>query len=51
MTLEDVVRIENYECTPNEKIIFKIANSLSLHDPSLVSIASAQWVPENEISN
>ena len=51
MTLEDVVRIENYECTPNEKIIFKIANSLSLHGPSLVAIATAQWVPENEISN
>ncbi len=51
MTLDDVVRIENYEWTPNEKIIFKIANSLSLHGHSLVAIATAQWIPENETSD
>jgi hydroxyacylglutathione hydrolase len=49
MTLEDVVRIENYEWTPNEKIILKIANALSLHGPSLVAIATAQWIPEKNI--
>ena len=35
MTLEDVVRIENYEWTPNKKIILQIANVLNLHGPSL----------------
>jgi hydroxyacylglutathione hydrolase len=48
MTLEDVIRIENYEWTPNEKIILKIANALSLHGPSLVAIANDQWIPKNE---
>jgi hydroxyacylglutathione hydrolase len=51
MTLEDVVRIENYEWIPNEKTIFKIANALSLHGPSLVAIATAQWIPKDETSD
>ena len=34
MIMEEVVRIENYEWTPNEKIILKIANTLSLLGPS-----------------
>ena len=42
MTLEDVVRIENYEWTPNEKIVFKIDNVLNLHIASLVTIATTQ---------
>ena len=46
MTLEDVVRIENYEWTPNEKSIFKIANALNLLGPSMVEINSAQLIPE-----
>jgi len=46
MTLEDVVRIENYEWTPNEKSIFKIANALNLLGPSMVEINTAQWIPE-----
>ena len=46
MTLEDVVRIENYEWTPNEKSIFKIANALNLLGPSMVEINTAQLIPE-----
>ena len=46
MTLEDVVRIENYEWTPNEKSIFKIANALNLLSPSMVEINTAQLILE-----
>jgi hypothetical protein len=45
MTLEDLVRIENYEWTPNKKSIFKIANALNLLGPSKVEINTAQWIP------
>ena len=51
MTLEDVVLIENYEWTPNEKSIFKIANALNLLGPSMADITTAQWIPENETSD
>jgi hypothetical protein len=43
MTLEDLVPIENYEWTPNEKIVFKIDNVLNLHIASLITIATTQW--------
>ena len=32
MPLEDIIRIENYEWTPKEAVVFKIANALNLHE-------------------
>jgi len=49
MTLQEIVRIENYEWTPQKKVIFKIADALNLHGPSLAAIAAAEWSPKKEI--
>ena len=32
MSIGDIARIENYEWIPEEKVVFKIANALSLHE-------------------
>ena len=49
MSVGDIARIENYEWVPEEKVVFKIANALDLHGPSLLAIAEEKWVPEKEI--
>ena len=46
MSIEDIVRIENYEWIPGEKVVFKIANALNLHGPSLAAIAGGKWAPK-----
>ena len=46
ISIEDIVRIENYEWIPEEKVIFKIANALNLHGPSLAAIAGGKWTPK-----
>ena len=43
--LEDIRRIENYELTPGDASIQKIASALDLHGPSLSVIANEAWVP------
>ncbi|HIB42852.1 MAG TPA: MBL fold metallo-hydrolase [Nitrospina sp.] len=48
MSLKDIIRIENYEWTPKEAVVFKIANALNLHGPSLAAIATGKWVPKKE---
>jgi hydroxyacylglutathione hydrolase len=48
MTLEDIIRIENYEWTPDKKVIFKMANALNLHGPCLAAIADSKWRPKRE---
>ena len=46
----DIIRIENYDWTPEEKDIFRIASVLNLHGPSLAAIAAGKWVPKKETS-
>ena len=46
IVLEDIVRIENYEWIPEERVIFKIAHVLDLHGPSLIAIAKDKWFPK-----
>ena len=46
MALKDIVRIENYEWIPEEKVVFKIADALNLHGPSLAAIAGGKWTPK-----
>ena len=48
ISLEDIVRIENYEWIPKEAIVIKIANALNLHGPSLAAIAAGKWAPKKE---
>ena len=48
MASGDVARLENYEWIPEEKIIFRIADALNLHGPSLAAIAAGKWVPKKE---
>ena len=51
INLSDIIRIENYDWTPEEKDIFKIASVLNLHGPSLAAIAAGKWVPEKETAD
>ena len=46
LLVKDVGRIENYEWIPPDETIFKIANSLHLHGPSLKAIANMEWGPK-----
>jgi glyoxylase-like metal-dependent hydrolase (beta-lactamase superfamily II) len=48
LSVGDIARIENYEWTPEEKVIFRIADVLDLHGPSLSAIAAGKWLPEKE---
>ena len=48
MSLRDIIRIENYEWTPKEAVVFKIASALDLHGPSLATIAAGKWTPKKE---
>ena len=45
---EDIARIENYEWVPEKKIVFRVANALNLHGPSLAAIAAGEWAPKKE---
>ena len=46
IALEDIRRMENYELTPDETSIEKLASALDLHAPSLLAIAHEAWSPE-----
>ena len=48
IALKDIVRIENYEWIPDEKVVFKLASALNLHGPSLAVIAAGKWTPKKE---
>lgn len=43
--LEDIRRIENYDLTPNDSVIGKLADALDLHAPSLIAVARETWAP------
>ena len=38
--------IENYEKAPDADVVFKLAEALDLHGPSLLAIAEERWEPE-----
>ncbi len=46
IALGDICRMENYELTPDEAVLQKLAVALDLHSPSLFAIAHDAWAPE-----
>lgn len=45
ISLAEIARIENYQFTPPDAAIQKLADALDLHGPSLVAIAKGDWIP------
>jgi len=42
----DIQRIESYQLTPEDSVVFKLAKALDLDGPTLIDIAQERWEPE-----
>jgi len=46
LSVHDIVKIENYELTPEDSDSIRLANALELDGPALIEIARERWEPE-----
>ena len=43
---QDIQRIENYDLTPSDANVLKLAKALDLDGPALINIAQEKWLPK-----
>ena len=43
---DDIQRIENYQLTPEDSVVMKLAKTLDLDGPTLNDIAQERWMPK-----
>jgi glyoxylase-like metal-dependent hydrolase (beta-lactamase superfamily II) len=51
LSKDEVQKIESYQWVPDDSVLLKLAEALTLDGPALINIARGQWVPQKPASD